>query len=64
MLQESGCCLLSFALLKNALCPVDPVCCFFHAEDNRHSKEDYNGYYMGFLKEEYQPVIEYIKVVE
>ncbi len=29
-----------------------------------HYTEDYNGYYMGFLKEEYQPVIEYIKVVE
>ena len=26
--------------------------------------DDYNGYEMGFLKEEYQPVIEYIKVVE
>ena len=29
-----------------------------------HFTEDYNGYYRGFLKEEYQPVIEYIKVVE
>jgi cyclophilin family peptidyl-prolyl cis-trans isomerase len=29
-----------------------------------HYTEDYNGYNMGFLKEEYQPVIEYIKVVE
>jgi len=29
-----------------------------------HFTEDYNGYYMGFLKEEYQPIIEYIKVVE
>jgi peptidyl-prolyl cis-trans isomerase B (cyclophilin B) len=29
-----------------------------------HYTEDYNGYYMGFLKEEYQPIIEYIKVVE
>ena len=29
-----------------------------------HYTEDYNGYYMGFLKDEYQPIIEYIKVVE
>ena len=29
-----------------------------------HLTEDYNGYYMGFLKEDYQPVIEYIKVLE
>jgi peptidyl-prolyl cis-trans isomerase B (cyclophilin B) len=29
-----------------------------------HYTEDYNGYNMGFLKDEYQPVIEYIKVVE
>lgn len=27
-------------------------------------KEDYSGYYMGFLKDEYQPIIEYIRVVE
>lgn len=29
-----------------------------------HFTEDYNGYYRGFLKEKYQPMIEYIKVVE
>ncbi|MBQ8449267.1 MAG: peptidylprolyl isomerase [Clostridia bacterium] len=29
-----------------------------------HYTEDASGYEMGFLKEEYQPVIEYIKVVE
>lgn len=29
-----------------------------------HFTEDYNGYNMGFLKEQFQPVIEYIKVVE
>ncbi len=29
-----------------------------------HFTEDYNGYNMGFLKDKYQPVIEYIKVVE
>ena len=29
-----------------------------------HFTEDYNGYYMGFLKEEYQPIIEYIRVIE
>lgn len=29
-----------------------------------HCTEDYNGYNMGFLKDEYQPVIEYIKVVK
>lgn len=29
-----------------------------------HFTEDYNGYNMGFLKDEFQPVIEYIKVVK
>jgi peptidyl-prolyl cis-trans isomerase B (cyclophilin B) len=29
-----------------------------------HYTEDYSGYNMGFLKDEFQPVIEYIKVVE
>jgi hypothetical protein len=29
-----------------------------------HYTEDYSGYNMGFLKDEFQPVIEYIKVIE
>ena len=38
-----------------------------YIEDNimfHHYKEDSSGYSMGFLKDEYQPVIEYIRVVE
>ena len=38
-----------------------------YIEDNvmfHHLQENYNGYNMGFLKEEYQPIIEYIRVVE